>query len=118
MARPRKKRTAVDELCDQYGAEPVKFLVDVMNNEDAGMRERTKAATELMDRMYPKMKSMEVQIDHELSINVVSYLDLAKNGSIDTSSIPAAYLPSAGTAGDGVGDETAGTLLAPARGKG
>lgn len=116
----KKKRTSVDELCVQYGAEPVKFLVDVMHNEDAGMRERTKAATELMDRMYPKMKSMEVQIDHELSINVVSYLDLAKNGSIDlyTSSIPAAYLPGAGAAGDGTGDETACIDVAPESGKG
>lgn len=114
----KKQRTSVDELCVKYGAEPVKFLVDVMNNEDAGMRERTKAATELMDRMYPKMKSMEVQIDHELSINVVSYLDLAKNGAIDTLSIPAAFLPSAGATGDGTGDETAGTLLAPESGKG
>jgi len=114
----KKKRTSVDELCVQYGAEPVKFLVDVMHNEDAGMRERTKAATELMDRMYPKMKSMEVQIDHELSINVVSYLDLAKNGVIDSSSIPATFLSSAGTTGDGVGDETACIDVAPESGQG
>ena len=61
----KNKKTLRQELADKGGLTPAELLYSVMNDEQANMGQRMKAAEKLMDFTESKLSSVEIHTDEE-----------------------------------------------------
>ena len=61
----KNRKTLRDELANKGGLSPAELLYSVMNDENANMGQRMKAAEKLMDFTEAKLSSVEVHTDDD-----------------------------------------------------
>jgi hypothetical protein len=71
--QPSSFRTQLREYCESIGADPHKFLADIIVDPDAEVGLRVNAAKELAKYLEPQLKAIEHsgELEHDMAITVI-----------------------------------------------